>query len=236
MNGYILYHGKSQLDGKQIVVIATGLNGSSNRKTGNMVQTYILCADQEPIQAVKCGADVTICGNCPHRGHDGFKGRSCYVSVINGPTSVYRAWKRGSYQHIRGNYIPFIGRMVRIGTYGDPAAVPAHVWDKLSTYADNITGYTHQWAKYDISRYCLASCETSDQAVEAQAKGYRTFRIRTADTDQEPGEITCPASQHKTQCQDCGLCNGTISTNRINIAITAHGNKYTLAQYHKKFK
>ena len=45
-NGAIIYRGPSLLDGKPIVVIAVGLNSSSkNRKTGNMLQTYILRDD-----------------------------------------------------------------------------------------------------------------------------------------------------------------------------------------------
>ena len=48
-NGYILFEGKSEIDGKDIVVIATGLNvNSNNDKTGSMVQTWILCKDIDP--------------------------------------------------------------------------------------------------------------------------------------------------------------------------------------------
>ena len=41
-NGYILFEGKSEIDGKDIVVIATGLNvNSNNDKTGSMIQTWL---------------------------------------------------------------------------------------------------------------------------------------------------------------------------------------------------
>jgi hypothetical protein len=68
-NGVILYRGPSLLDGKRIVVVATGLaRRSKNPKTGNLVQTYIL-ADQgeDPIRAWLNGGDESICGTCPPR-------------------------------------------------------------------------------------------------------------------------------------------------------------------------
>ena len=42
-NGRILFEGKSNIDNKDIVVIITGLdNKTSNKKTGDMLQTWIL--------------------------------------------------------------------------------------------------------------------------------------------------------------------------------------------------
>ena len=68
-NGYILWEGASLIDGAPIVVIATGFaSRSTNRKTGGMVQTYILRRDIDPVSAVQSGDDASICGDCPHRG------------------------------------------------------------------------------------------------------------------------------------------------------------------------
>ena len=76
--GYTIYDGPSMLDGQRIVVIVTGIKGSRNTKTGNMVQTYILRPDMHPLEAVRTGADVSICGDCPARGKDsGYKPVSC---------------------------------------------------------------------------------------------------------------------------------------------------------------
>ena len=101
-NGYILWEGSSKLDGQPIVVIAT--MNSSNVKTGNMIQTWILRADINPVQAVNDGDDYSICGNCPHRkkSYVDDKGvdqstRSCYVNVGQAPNSVYKAYKAGKY-------------------------------------------------------------------------------------------------------------------------------------------
>ena len=85
-NGVVLYEGPSQIDGAPIVMIAVGLlQGSTNTKTGAMVQTYILRQDMPPIEAVKTGADESICGGCTHRGDGTGKKRSCYVTLIHGP-------------------------------------------------------------------------------------------------------------------------------------------------------
>ncbi len=63
--GYVIQESTSPIDGSPIVVILT--MGSSNRKTGNMCQVWILRADVNPVQAVNTGEDYSICGNCPHR-------------------------------------------------------------------------------------------------------------------------------------------------------------------------
>src|SRR6056297_1167050 len=98
---FIAYEGPSLIDGQNIVVLVQ--TGSSNRKTGDMVQTYILHANIDPITASRTGQDSAICGNCPHRGeaHDGDKGqaknRTCYVTLAHGPLGKYKAYKRGAY-------------------------------------------------------------------------------------------------------------------------------------------
>ena len=91
---YLLYYGPSRLDRAPIIVLATGIDTpSKNQKTGPMVQTYILRKDISPSEAVRSGADYSICGNCIHRGgHD--RKRSCYVEVHKGPTSVWRSFAK----------------------------------------------------------------------------------------------------------------------------------------------
>ena len=42
---------------------------SSNVKTGNQLQTYIILKNASPLDAVKSGDDVLICGDCIHRGN-----------------------------------------------------------------------------------------------------------------------------------------------------------------------
>ena len=65
--GYILYEGPSVIDGQPIVVIVNKLNGSDNAKTGAIVQSFIIRSDIAPTDALKTGADASVCGECEHR-------------------------------------------------------------------------------------------------------------------------------------------------------------------------
>src|SRR5262245_25812018 len=130
---FVFYRGPSMLDGAPIVAIATGLGRTRNVKTGALVQTWIIRADQSPIDAVNNGNDASICGACPHRGEivDGKNvGRSCYVTVFQAPLSVYRTFAAGKYAEVTPAQAAELvaDRVVRLGSYGDPAAVPADVW------------------------------------------------------------------------------------------------------------
>jgi hypothetical protein len=95
-----------------------------------MVQTYILRADQAPLDAIRAGDDESICGDCVHRPA---LGGSCYVDVSKSVTSVFSAWVRGSYPLLAPAAAADMvaGRMVRMGAYGDPAAIPAGIWRRL---------------------------------------------------------------------------------------------------------
>lgn len=231
-NGYVLYEGPSKLDGAPIVVIAVGLKSkSTNSKTGGMVQTYILRSDIGPIEAVKTGADASICGDCPHRG-DGTGGeRSCYVTLIHGPRSVYAAYKRGSYTKASAFEAAelFDGKMVRLGTYGDPTAAPLALWTVALKKAAGWTGYTHQWRTIPKSwaKLVMASADTEKDMTEAHAAGYRTFRVTSHANENISGlEIICPASEEagkKTECFSCKACMGTSAKAKVSIQIAAHG-------------
>ncbi len=209
--GVVLYRGPSLLDGSPIVVVAVGLaRRSKNAKTGADVQTYIL-ADQgeNPIQAVNSGADRSVCGDCPHRGV------SCYVNLARAPLAVYRAVQRGAYPtfHPPAHLHLFAGRFVRLGAYGDPAAVPLRVWKLICGVASQWTGYTHQWRSCDqeLRHYCMASVETANQREQAVTMGWRTFRVRLAQEALEEGEFACPASEEEGRrltCEECGACDG----------------------------
>jgi len=230
-DGAILYEGPSRLDGAPIVAIATGLARTSrNVKTGAMIQIWILRADVSPVDATHSGADASICGGCPHRGRieDGRNvGRSCYVRTYTAPRAVYAAYQRGAYPRAGDLAELGAGRRLRLGAYGDPAAVPAHIWESLCSRADGWTGYTHQWrAAPGLQPYCMASVDTPEERVEAQLAGWRTFRVRSGDASRMTGEIDCPASAeagHKTTCAACGLCRGSSSKSRKSIVIRVHG-------------
>lgn len=231
-NGLILYEGPSMLDGAPIVVIATGIKtASTNAKTGGMIQTYILRSDVAPIDAVRAGDDASICGGCTHRGDGTGKGRSCYVTLMHGPRGVYAAYKRGSYPRStsHGARDIFADRMVRLGTYGDPAAVPTWLWPAVLNRAAGWTGYTHQWRTIDPSwaKLVMASADSEQDMRDAHAIGYRTFRVTPVGVGPIKGvEIVCPASHEagqKVQCNECKACMGTSAKARVSIQIMAHG-------------
>lgn len=225
----LLYHGPSALDGSPVVAIATGLERKSkNAKTGAMIQVWILAADVSPISAIMTGADVGICGDCPHRGPLGK--RSCYVNVGKAPSNVWKKWQKGGYEQCQNLKTFGRGRTIRIGAYGDPAAVPNKIWKTLVSCASGWTGYTHQWRSQTALRSILmASVDTKTEQLTAIARGWRTFRVSpTLVSASTPKEISCPASEEagkRTTCLSCQLCNGSrgASDPRKSITILAHG-------------
>jgi hypothetical protein len=240
-NGAVIYRGPSMLDGSPIVVVATGLAGKSrNEKTGSLVQTWIIRDDMTPQAAVKSGADASICGDCPHRGtiEDGRNvGRSCYVTVHQAPLSVFKAFHRGIYLTVGRAELAALGRgrKVRLGSYGDPAAVPLWVWSDLMSEADAGTGYTHQWRRFpELAQWCMASCDSATDRFHAKVLGFRTFRVRGEDDATAKGEVICPASAEagkKTVCASCLACGGTSAKARADIVIVAHGGAGVRANY-----
>ena len=237
MNAAIVWRGPSELDGSPVVVVVTGLQGSRNSKTGAMVQTYILVDGMSPRDAILSGADRGICGDCPHRG-DGKGGkRTCYVSLATGLQQVGRALARNAYLRMSPERMAtrLRGRHVRLGTYGDPAAVPVAVWDRLLKRAAGWTGYTHQWrTSPGLKGRCMASVDSPEERERARALGWRTFRVRKVTSTVEPigsREVVCPASAeagHRVTCEQCRLCNGVgASGDRLpvkDVAITDHSN------------
>ena len=227
MKSGIIYRGPSEIDGEEITAIATYSN--SNSKTGQVVQTYIIREDIDPREASKTGQDYSICGNCPMRGdvttdpaRKIAKNRKCYVNLGQGVLIVYKAYKRGVYQEA-SNCRSELGkdRFVRIGTYGDPAAVPGIVWTQLLENATTWTAYTHQkpW-RPDIA---MQSADTYDEAKNHWAKSMRTFRViqDIADLDKK-NEILCPASKEagrRVQCAACKLCKGSLKAKSIAIVL-----------------
>lgn len=239
-NGLLLYKGKSMFDGKPIIAVAVQLaRKSKNEKTGNMVQTYILRSDVSPTNAVRLGEDASVCGECTHRGNGDGSGRTCYVTVFQGPLQVFHAYQRGMYPAATMAEIKQAGdgRVVRLGTYGDPAAVPAKVWNALISKSEAHTGYTQRWRTADdFKSICMASVATEQDALEARAAGWRTFRVATP--DQKPKmktESTCPASSEAGKiltCVECKACNGA-NGRKGSIVIQPHGGFAVMSNFRK---
>lgn len=244
-NGTIFYEGPSEIDGAPILGVATGLKGTRNRKIGaTFIQTWILRADLDPVAAIHAGADESICGACPHRGimdSGRNRARSCYVVVHQAPLNVWRTAGRGRYPRTSEaeTRALFAGRPIRLGAYGDPAAIPFAVWESILADAARGTGYTHQWRTADsrFARYCMASADNPGEATEAQALGYRTFRVGTPAEKVARGEFLCPASDaagHKVQCDACLACGGTGAPNKASVFIPAHGAVNKVRAYERR--
>lgn len=229
MPSYVIHRGKSAIDNvTDIVVIATV--SAANRKTGDMLQTYILLEDRSPIDGVRTGEDSAICGGCIHRG-DGKTGagRTCYVNLAHGPRVVWAAYKAGDLPDYTNDPDAVRnlghGRMVRLGTYGDPCAAPLALWQTLLAGAEGWTGYTHQWRAARFAPFkglVMASCDTPEDMTKASAASWGTFTV-VPHGETLPGAILCPASEEAgkvTQCAECRLCNGRSAT---AVYIPAHG-------------
>ena len=236
MASFIIYEGPSLIDGQPIVAIAQVKSG--NRKTGDMVQTWILRSDIDPITASRTGQDSSICGDCPHKGKPSDKAtgqaidRTCYVNLLFAPNGVFKAYKRGIYSHARGHdSIRAIGllRGVRLGSYGDPMAVPQYVWESLCSGAEYVTAYTHQ--QNTMPHLVMTSADSLAQAESAWANNQRTFRvIASMDAIDKANESLCPASDEyektynkpRKTCAQCKLCGGNSKAAK-SVAIVAHG-------------
>ena len=226
-SGYVLYQGPSQLDGSPIVAIAT--MRTENSKTGNMIQTWILRQDENPFANVKSGNDASVCGNCPRRPvtatNDVLK--ACYVKTAHAPLSVWRKWTRGGYPPAPDGFAA--GRKVRLGSYGDPAAVPLSVWQRALQGASGHTGYTHQWRNFpQLSAYVMASVDFEYEIPRAESQGWRVFYAASPSfvaAQPKARFMACPASKeggHRRTCESCGQCGGTASASPKHVIIIEH--------------
>lgn len=221
MKGFIAYEGKSMIDNSPIVGIVT--LSSANIKTGNMAQLWILNSEISPVDAVKNKKDSGICGSCRHK-HNA--GGACYVLPFQAPTNVYKSYKRGTYDRDIAKGSLFLSyKPLRLGAYGDPAALPDHTLEFLTKSARSYTGYTHQWRNKRLRhalKYCQASVDSLAEVEQLKRIDHtaKYFRV-TADDTRTNSEIECLADSKKITCIECMLCDGK----KQNIVIKIHGNK-----------
>lgn len=118
---------------------------------------------------------------------------------------------------------------LRLGGYGDPAMLPEQTVNDLAHRYQRVLGYTHQWRNAYASwakRWCMASADNLADKLDANAQGWRTFRVTYAD-DLQADEIWCPATPeggNRVTCDRCGLCGGNTRQAK-NIAVRAHGSR-----------
>lgn len=171
-----------------------------------MMASYILSAKYRPLTALLNGADRAVCGSGPLRPDpkklpEGRLVRSCYVNVGRAPTNMYMAYCYGHYERVGLDALPELcaGRLVRVGSYGDPAAVPFDLWTAMLAKAEGWTGYTHDWPhkrSQALKTICQASVDSDAAEAKARDLGWATFRLRKAgDATVTKGQILCPASE-----------------------------------------
>ena len=220
--GYILWESST------VVSIAT--LESTNDKTGNMVQIWLLLKNQHPLDVVKSGLDAsTICRGCVFA-----SGNGCYVNVGQAPAQIWRTYHRGRYGKLDPVDYPgvFGGRRVRFGAYGNPSILPISIIKAIAEASDGWTGYFHDWAEMTpqtarmYGQYFMASTDTEDSRCEAEAKGLRYFHV----SDTQPvGTRECLADTKGLECRACLLCQGNTKAKQLPIWINPHGSTKTRA-------
>jgi hypothetical protein len=219
--GFILFEGASLFDKKPIVGIVT--YDTTNKKTGNMAQLWILRSDIKPNHAVKSGDDQSVCGGCVHRHNTG---GACYVLPYHAPLAVYNKYKRGGYTDKQKGLkqLQALNKGLRLGAYGDCAMLSAEVLAEVVAVSAFHTGYTHQWQNKRLRHaldYCQASVDSSAEYYQARDMGITgTFRVVQNETELLANEIECLADSKGITCADCRKCDGN-----SNIAIMIHGSK-----------
>lgn len=219
----VIWSGPSLWDSQPIVVLASGFQRPSmNRKTGFMIQTYILRQEGSPITNIQSGADSSICGDCPLRK------RVCYVDP-RASNNIWRMWERGDLDTWKNTTLPF---PLRLGAYGDPAMVPLSAWLPLINKAPGWTGYTHRWRDCDPEwrNYLHASVESYGDLKLAHSMGWATYRVAIDGELPIRGEQACLYSVNKTQCSACLKCNGNTGK---NIVIPVHGVAHKIQVFNK---
>jgi hypothetical protein len=238
-SAFVFFRGPSRLNGAPIIGVVTGAHSNPthgrhrhNTKLGPMAQLHILHAEVAPNIAKRTGLDVAVCGDCTLRTASG--DLRCYVNTAFATTTLWKAhaWRpqqlKLAAEALRTHHMP-----LRVGSYGDPAALPERVIAALVAAAPGHTGYTHDWRHPRsawLKPYCMASIESEHDLDRAVREGWRTYRIvvphghrRVLVLDHH--EVLCPSETHGKTCDDCRLCNGSRGPDdaRKLVAIPAHG-------------
>ena len=230
--GVVIFEGPSLLDRSEIVS-AIAIFKSDNKKTGDMVQVYIITTHLHPVEAIKQGRKQGTCGHCP------LLGTVCYIRPEQAPRAVWDGNRRGIYPayNDKEHRHLFQGRKLRWGADGDPAALPVPLVRKFSAIVAGHTGYTHQADDIPsnraeaLSEFLMISTETEEQVHECTARGWRSFRVRGENQPLLPGEIDCPHYTHGVQCDTCNLCNGTSGSCSKHISVVVHGITSKIAKH-----
>lgn len=230
MKSFILYHGPAAKPYRGTVT-AVVFQSNDNPKTGKCIALAILPGDGvDAMSARSEGRDIACCGSCTLRSIASGGNGGCYVSplaLMGYAGSAESAWKQSD-PYAMPDDVPLLP--LRLGAYGDPAAIPADAFRRLISWHDGLAGsvwgYTHGWRHSNAQHLrmaCMASVETPEQQAQAVAKGWRVYRIIPGlDALQGSGLSLCE-SDTGTACVDCGACSGSSARNDNGRAIVVHG-------------
>ncbi len=130
---------------------------------------------------------------------------------------------------------------IRLGSYGEPSAVPYQVWQSIFDALPGIrwTGYTHQHRamlfngiddSYSHWKWCqnnlMASCDSPQEAELAKSAGWRYFLAMSPGMTPPDKSIECLAERtvNPLQCSSCGICNGSNGkSSRASVYLKEHG-------------
>jgi hypothetical protein len=184
---------------------------------------------------------------------------------------MWSSYKRGNYPDVRAmaadimpgamadrvklettlNVLGTLPDGVRLGAYGDPAAMPVNIARQLVKMAGTRQGFTHQWRWLGGTPWpllCMASCELPQQVAQAAALGWRCYVVypeglsekeaRRAISNASGRHVLghCPASEVKgylVSCATCPIqCDGArYGVKHFHVFNAAHGNPAAMARY-----
>lgn len=216
----------------EVYIYATHKSG--NRKTGNVIQIWIL-----PASLSVHGDDSRVCFNCEMRPAGQGGTGTCYVDK-RAIGSMVRKIQARRVNVWDGSDTLFRGRSVRFGAWGDPVLIPLPIVERIVSQCRNHTGYTHQWSRPEFQgyrKYFMASTNTLEQCQKAVSLGWRYFLVPLRETISltvlpVPTDL-CPAVSHGVECNYCNRCNGANDIKQRSIYIQPHGSAFAMKAYAK---
>lgn len=207
-----------------VVVGAVWTVSTSNRKTGVIPTQYVgRTRDETWASCEGCALRPDADGGCYAWGGNSVRGANSIqkAAAAGKPATLAEVLERA----------PRSAKCVRFGAIGDPARVKVETLladiDLARSEGFKVLGYTHHWRTQPrtgvLRNVFLASCETLEQAEEAQARGWL---VSVAGPESVEGMVTCPHYKRpEIQCNRCGLCDVPTlrRTGFKGVVFPAHG-------------
>lgn len=204
------------------VVIVAKYN-ANNKKTGLMVQISILDTSLNLRKIDGSEENGQGCSRPQCSAFDGCYVRSFFAHVgsIDKNLNDYRA---GTLPKM--NWVSFMalinGLDVRLGEFGDPAAMGLRYVEEIARRARKHTGYTHRWKScdQDLRFFLMASVENQPDYDLARKMGWKCFYV--GGNPVKGDVMQCPnEGPSGLLCNQCGLCKGANA--KFSISIEPHG-------------